>query len=501
MDNLLDIAGSSGGDVETLGEQRRYADVASDLARSRVFTSVLLDTGRLAAFLQGAVAVLSRAAADVSGRLLPNRAVTGRSPQQQQQRQQQWVTYPEPLLRALCSFCLEHSPARSIFIKALLEITAEGATAAAAAPSLLYNVNGSDDAGLGGDASENRSSSATPSPPAGTTEPCAALFLLCLHPHPPSAAAASTLLQCLLVGGGALGAVSGPSPGAAAGVGVIPAGFTLTPVAGGGGGGDTWGRGGGIGREDPLQAALLERIGAVALGGGRCGGDAEDSRSYGGGGPFPQIEQQSAAAVGADGEGTSFFGEEPRGIRDRGGRSSGSDIDDDDGDDDWEAWIRCGFDDGGLASPPAAAGVTPGESHSHSPPPMWPGALKFLLARLGQIGGGLAAASANQQLGLAEPGGSSSPGGVRGGAPPYAAQEEAGGGRLKARAVELEQELTSVLCLLSSLVSLFFWRSSLPAATVCGRFRFFLPSMSADAARTQEQSDIETDTAKIYGSK
>eukprot|EP00903_Cladosiphon_okamuranus_P014395 g13363.t1 len=405
MDNLLDIASSSEGGrgdagAVTLGEQRRYADVASDLARSHVFMSVLLDTGRLEAFLREAVGVLCRAAADVLGRLSADGSTTERSPQQQGQR----VARPEPLLRALCSFCLEHSPARSTFIKALLGKTAAEPTTAAA---VRLNKENSENCSFG-----------SSSPPMTTTEPCMALFLLCLHPHPPSAAAASTLLQCLLVGGGALGAVSGPSPGAAGGVGVIPAGFMLTQLAGGG----AWGRGEGIGREDPLQAALLERIGALAFDSGRGGGSAA---TEGSGTLLPRLEQQPrASAVNTDGKMASFTGEEPRGIRDSGAPSSCSESDDNN---DGEMWLEGGLSDGG-------SGAAYRGSASQS---MWPGALKLLVLRLGQIGGDLASASAKQQLGLAEPGGAGAIGGK---------------GRLKARAVELEQELTSVLCLLSSLV-------------------------------------------------
>ena len=442
MDNLLDLAGSSddgggggGRGAGALGEQRRYADVASDLARSHVFMSVLLDTGRLATFLRDAVAALSRAAADVSGRLSTDGTATGQSPQQQEQQR---VTRPEPLLRALCSFCLEHSPARSTFIKALLGKRVPSNPAAAA------RLDDEDsDADLDG-ARDNCSFGTTP-PPTTAAEPCAALFLLCLHPHPPSAAAASTLLQCLLVGGGALGAVSGPSPGAAAGVGVIPAGYLLTPIAGGG----VWGRGAGIGREDPLQAALLERIGVVALDGGRGGGGAA---AAGGSALLARLEQQpraaaASAAVDADGKGASFSREEPRGIRDSGAPSSGSESDDNnDDDDDREVWL--GYN---LASPGGTGGASSRDCPSRS---MWPGALKLLVVRLGQIGGDLSSASAKQQLGLAEPGGAGA--GGAGLSPPCAARGEGGGG-LKARAVELEQELTSVVCLLSSLVSAFLF--------------------------------------------
>ncbi|CAN0269693.1 unnamed protein product, partial [Scytosiphon promiscuus] len=101
MDNLLDLSGcagermggagggskpaaispdqgGSGGGGSSLEEQRRYADVASDLARSRVFTSVLLDTGRLATFLREAVAVLVKAAEDVADYLSTENARVAR---------------------------------------------------------------------------------------------------------------------------------------------------------------------------------------------------------------------------------------------------------------------------------------------------------------------------------------------------------------------------------------------------------------------------------------
>eukprot|EP00752_Nemacystus_decipiens_P009229 g8244.t1 len=442
MDNLLDIAGSSNGGggggrggTGALGERRRYADVASDLARSHVFMSVLLDTGRLATFLQQAVAALCQAAAEVPVHLYADGAATAwHSPQQQKQQQQQWITRPEPLLRALCSFCLEHSPARSTFIKALLGKTA----ASASGPAVAMRTQAGDEnseAGLDGGASGN-CSFGTASPSAPTTKRrVGALFLLCLHPHPPSAAAASTLLQCLLVGGGALGAVSGASPGAVAGVGVIPAGFMTAPIPGGG----VWGPGAGIGREDPLQAALLERIGAVALGGGGRGGDGAAAAAAGSRVLLPRREQQPHTTAGggtidADGKGTSFSGEEPRGIRDSGAPSSDSesDVDDDDG----EMCLAYGL--GGAAT---GGGVSSGDLASRS---MWTGALKLLVLHLGEIGRDLASASAKLQLGLAEPGGV-------GPASPCAARGP-GVGRLKARAVELEEELTSVLCLLSSLI-------------------------------------------------
>lgn len=216
MDNLLDLSGAakgSGGSKATgassehgssgpLGEQRRYADVASDLARSRVFTAVLLDTGRLASFLREAVTVLIVAAEDVSGRLSTETtaaaaaAATGGGGaggdgssllfverRTSQQRRNGRVTRPEPLLRALCSFCLDHSPARSTFIQALLDGgSGSGGDAKGTLPGRA--------AAVGTAANHDGDSEG-----AGSDDPCAALFALCLHPHPPSAAAASTLLQ------------------------------------------------------------------------------------------------------------------------------------------------------------------------------------------------------------------------------------------------------------------------------------------------------------------
>ncbi|CAN0265295.1 unnamed protein product, partial [Ectocarpus fasciculatus] len=233
-----------------------------------------------------------------------------------------------------------------------------------------------------------------------TADPCAALFALCLHPHPPSAAAASTLLQCLLVGGGALGAVSGPSTGAAAGVGVIPAGFLLGPT----GGGVSWAAAAaaGIGREDPLQAALLERMGAVALGVGR------------------HSKRTHAVARGRGG-----------GSGDESDGSEGAGIDDGDG-------AERSFGSGsGLEHP---AGLTDAASLVEEPGR----GLSLLVLRLRQIGGDLASAQAKQQLGLSSP----SPVAARSA---WAVSAVTGVGTLKARAVEMELELTSVLCLLSSL--------------------------------------------------
>ncbi|CAM9935319.1 unnamed protein product [Pylaiella littoralis] len=447
MDSLLDLSGSTcsertgcvgdstlgcgdrgGGGGGTLGEQRRYADVASDLARSRVFTSVLLDTGRLASFLREAVLVLARAAADIRGHLPTDGAAAtataaeggGRSPPRSAGRRvskhQQRVTRPEPLLRALCSFCLEHSPARSTFIRTLLDSSSSSSS------------NSSDGSGTGAAATNKSLSSSSSSTAVAAEDPCAALFTLCLHPHQPSAAAASTLLQCLLVGGGALGAVSGPSPGAAAGVGVIPAGYIFTSIGGGGSG---WVGAAGIGREDPQQAALLERVGAVALG-------TADGR---------QQRQPPTPAGRSRGVG---------GGRESGcAESSGSEGDESEGkDSNSEAWLGCGLAGGSLKR---RAELTTGSAADACAG----GAVRHLILRLGQIGEDLASARAQQQLGLVDPGvvsgrlapgsaGLAGPASPRDTTAPCAAHEE-GGGDLKARGVEMEQELTSLLCLLSSL--------------------------------------------------
>ncbi|CAM9277384.1 unnamed protein product, partial [Ectocarpus sp. 13 AM-2016] len=405
IDNLLDLSGCServacvdsltpkhggaGAGSRRLGEQRRFADVASDLARSQVFTSVLADTGRLASFLGEAVAVLVRAAADVFGRLSTDIAAAGTTAatvatERRASRRQEETTRPEPLLGALCSFCLEHSPARSTFIQALLDGSSSNSSSKQAT------------------AASARTSSTLPA------DPCAALFVLCLHPHLPSAAAASTLLQCLLVGGGALGAVSGPSTGAAAGVGVIPAGFLLGPT----GGGVSWtaAAAAGIGREDPLQAALLERIGAVALGGGRQSKRTPAAGRGGGGG----VRR-------ADGSPSS---DESDGSDDAG-------IDDGDGN---ERSFGCGS---GLEHP---AGLADAASNFEGPG----GGLSLLVLRLRQIGGDLASAQAKQQLGLSSPS-------LVAARPAWPVSAATGAEALKARAVEMELELTSVLCLLSSL--------------------------------------------------
>lgn len=463
MDSLLDLSGSryderAGyvGDVPsnhggggTLGEQRRFADVAADLARSRVFLSVLLDTGRLASFLRQAVAVLKHAAADVSGHLSTDGAAaaaegeagspscsTGRrAAVRQYDRKRQ--TRPEPLLRALCSFCLEHSPARSTFIEALLEsgCSSSGGNDSGGGAKTAADAADANGRSKAAPAPAATSAEGKTSPSAGAADPCAALFVLCLHPHPPSAAAASTLLQCLLVGGGALGAVSGPSPGAAAGVGVIPAGFVVSPIGGGGG---VLSGAAGIGREDPLQAALLERIGAVAVG-------VVDGGS-GDGGPTADFT----------GKNSSFSREYGGDLGDGGesGTESGGSDGEDSGDD-GDAWLGGDGLGGHRKNPTEAAAAGGPFADGSSSAETWPGGLRYLVLRLWQIGGDLAAARAKQQLGLAEPGAwaARAKAGTAPPRSPCAAREGGGEGGLKARAVEMEQELTSILCLLSSLVS------------------------------------------------
>ena len=431
MENLLGVSecstnnlGSNWGacgasSVEgALGEQRRFADVASDIARSRVFTSVLVETGRLAYFLRDAVAVFTRAAAEISANVDNGGSspLTGREFSDASAR---WrLKRLEPLLRALCSFCLEHSPARSTFMQALLGPGRESATPRTTAKA------GHSDRGTHGEAC---AAAAGVIPPA--TDPCKALFVLCLHPHPPTASAASALVQCLLVGGGALGAVSGPSPGAAAGVGVIPAAFHRFGCGG------AW-AGGGIGREDPIQAALLKKISDVALGGRKRQSREKTGLSGDLGGRKVEEQGEDLAT-----DATSVADSSD---------CSGSEREVDDG------W--CG--NRGLDEPIGLGDACLPSEESSSPAPP-PGALFPVLRRLGRIGAGLASAQAKHMLGSAR--GETSVDRKRsaivigyGGwasTPSCDTGFGAAGGGLKARAVEAEQELTSILCLLSSLVS------------------------------------------------
>ncbi|CAM9199330.1 unnamed protein product, partial [Scytosiphon promiscuus] len=201
----------------------------------------------------------------------------------------------------------------------------------------------------------------------------------------------------------------------------------------------------GIGREDPPQAALLERIGAAALGGTVAGGhrrQRRQPRSPGRSGDDLHrggLRWESRAAGG---------GGHARGDADSSSSDDGNDddaYDDSAADDDWV----------GLEAPGGVAGAAapPGASSALASPATPPGALTHLILRLRQVGADLASAHAKQQLGSA--GGAGSGRGSLGaaGSPlraPCAARGEGGGG-LKALAVERELELTSILCLLSSL--------------------------------------------------
>lgn len=252
--------------------------------------------------------------------------------------------------------------------------------------------------------------------------------------HPPSYLLRTLAFasQCLLVGGGALGAVSGPSAGAAAGVGVIPAGFTLTPMGGCGCGGGSVSAGtAGIGREDPLQAALLGRIGAVAL------GTVDDRHQR----HKPRSSGRSGDGVHRGGASLSKSSGGSGGVAGSGDDTSGSEDGDGDhhADDEWD----------GLELPVGltSAAAPPGASSNPASPS---GVSSHLILRLRQIGADLASAQAKQQLGAGRDGRLA----LGAAGLPCAARGESEGGGLKARAVEAEQELTSVLCLLSSLVSM-----------------------------------------------
>lgn len=497
--HLLDISGrigyvtgssaaySSYPPCGTLGEQRRYADVASDLARSRVFTPVLIESGGLSSFLREAVTVLCKAAADVPGHLPANAGgslesveSSGASPWRSGGKSSdvlngpgggsgekrrgfmanppsQELTRPEPLLRALCSFCLEHSPARSIFVQALLggtdtRVSTKNPTGIAAIAAY----------------------------PTAATDPCAALFVLCLHPHQATAAAASTLLQCLLVGGGALGAVSGPSLGAAAGVGVIPAGYYY-PAGGSVGAA-------GSGHEEPLQAALLEKIGVVVIGdrrstrqkrgGGKTGVGKHRNRSSGStggkerkrGGRNGKTGRSnatvSAAVVDMFGE-TGGGGDNGSLLREgnnviEGGGQEGSSVEaesssglsnseeSDDEDGSGPPW----FVYAGPKSPTTTGRPTATNGLSSSGPQSLPAtapALSLLIGRLQHIGADLASAQEKDRLGISTAVSSAMPSCARGGS--RSGGEGGGGGILTARSVETEQEATSLLCLLSALAS------------------------------------------------
>lgn len=445
-----------------LGEQRRYAEVASDLARSPVFTSVLLESGRLATFLRQAVVVLTRAGTERVSRnaeilFQQNCAATGgrrtlagdRDGMTSNSRRGLCLPPPpEPLLLALSSFCLEHSPARSAFVQALLD-TPLGEQQQPT--SSANHVLGADDR------------DATCS-----VDPISAMFALCLDAHSSTAMASSALLQCLLVGGGALGAVSGPSPGAAGGVGVIPATY---PTVGARDAGVAVG--GGIGREDPLQAKLLERIASIALVGRRKGYSSALGSGTGKRGDASSKER----AVVKEGSGATSAASRrhPRGDEKENGpgscsSTSGSENElGDDKSDDAEDWACGGLVariegltiGDGLPSSSLKDPLLTGSQRSFFPPGA---ALAFIFHRLQQLGAHLAYALAKEQVGF----GAVSCGGGVGMAAATAATEMrkrvtfagAGGGggkncgtSLRERSVEAEQEVTSLLCLLSSLVS------------------------------------------------
>lgn len=399
--------------------------------------SALVDTDRLTVFLREAVAVLSRAAACISAHVHSTRMSGGDACEIDDGKsghgggKVRWQDFgidistsnsqeaprSEPLLRALCSFCLEHSPARSSFVQALV--------GSPRPPEDNANTRGAE------------STSNTDAAPA-KIDSCFALFVLCRHPHLPTAAAASTLLQCLLVGGGALGAVSGPSPGAAAGVGIIPAGFQL------GGGSACFG--GGIGREDPLQAALLERIDVAVL-----DYPKEISRR--------RRRDRVGTAIGGENvphEMVMMGNVNDNSSADHDSSSAGdhsddldSDGDDRDADRAWTVGV-----DGSRSS-------LAGDNSASS------GALHLLIDRVRQIGAGLASAQAKEQMAggtksrsrkrsmafVGAGGGNSRDGNKEDTAWPYGCGgARFQGGAFIARAVEMEEELTSLLCLLSSLV-------------------------------------------------
>lgn len=412
MKNLLDVSGSieqdclhggayrNGSAVGNLGEQHRFADVASDIARSRVFTSVLLETGQLTSFLRDAVAAIVRIAAETSENGNGRRCITGlgsprfvggassldwNSGSADASRPRRGLR-PEPLLRALCSFCLEHSPARSTFIQTLLSLEQESATRLQSSGAHLGTLR------------NEVSTYPAATTPTTVMNPCTALFVLCRHPHQPTASAASALVQCLLVGGGALGAVSGPSPGAVSGVGVIPAGYHRVG----------WGRtesAGGIGRQDPMQAALLKKMSAVALGRKIRRETDGNNNAEGIGRSGKDLATDSASA--ADFSDSSDSEQEVDG--------------------EWHA-------DLGLDGPISLAKVDcfSKESSAADRPPA---ALFSILQRLGRIAAALASAREKKDLASCD------------------VSRGSTGRTLRPQAIEAEEELTSILCLLSSSVS------------------------------------------------
>ncbi|CAM9581169.1 unnamed protein product [Choristocarpus tenellus] len=264
---LLDLSGQSDS-----GMQRRCAEVASDFSRSAIFMPILCETGQVHQFLKGAVTTLIA----VAGNLLPPSPVLAEvgsmaprvDPRTNKASYCSLVTAPpEPLLISLGSLCIHHSPARSDFIQEVLG-RHEGSYTSSERGKVGSGVLGED---------------------TGRDTHCLdAIFLLSLvHPHRPTVAAASALLQCLLVGGGALGAMSGPSPSmtAASGVGVIPTTYLVSAHfcrrAGGrrdengecvgevgqsDGGGSVFFEG--LGRENPIQEELLDTLEVMVAGRG-----------------------------------------------------------------------------------------------------------------------------------------------------------------------------------------------------------------------------------------
>ncbi|CAN0414999.1 unnamed protein product, partial [Discosporangium mesarthrocarpum] len=259
--------------------QRRCAEVASDLSRSTTFLPVLQGTGQIDDFLRDSVGVLARSAVglDRDVREVRTQGAAAVTVEAVGAACSLGPAPPEPLLRALGALCTHHAPARSTFLRLL------------AAHRLKRR-----------EEEEHRLRRRRREDALGPPDPLEAIFLLCLvHPHQATASAASALLQCLLVGGGALGAVSGPSQGASPGVGVIPAAYLTEEGPGGGG----WSSGAsssgcsGLGREDPLQAELLDMLEGMVVTGARCRG--------GGGGSFKgsngaKVEVKGEAAVGDD---------------------------------------------------------------------------------------------------------------------------------------------------------------------------------------------------------
>lgn len=493
MDSLLKLTRQSDNgrnSVLSLGEQRRFAEVASDLARSPAFTSVLLQTGRLESFLHAAVIAITRAAEEIdileAGMLERNGAMG--AAQRRLGGSDGVMTPPEALLRALTSFCLEHSPARSAFVGAFFSsnsVERRNANTQASAPGhpegaadFIRRRGSNPDSGGDGDHSEIG------------FEPLTAIFVLCLHPHLPTATAASALLQCLLVGGGALGAVSGPSPGAVAGVGVIPAAyFTVGAIVGG------VGTGRDIGREDPLQGKLLERLNVVAIGGRRAGACVNRGLRYGNRKPRSFSGQESFPTTGSISEHQGSSDRNANNVSPHGrkaereqSRCASSGSESDFGEDESSAGdeLVCSGLAAGVAcltlnnNPHSSSGVSGlsaatvttggGGDPRMSPSLSSPGAaVELILRRLAKIGSELAAAWAKEQLASGAVGDAGI--GAAEGQKRVTFAGRGGGERLgdggrepalfRGCSVEVEQNVTSLLCLLSSLVSEYVSRCSL----------------------------------------